>query len=232
MNRPKPIFLIAGDPGSRRAGADPLLRTVFDRCGASAPSITYIGAASGDDQRFFAMVTSAFTNSGAGVVTLAPTVRQFERRSFEKTCAVSDAVFFSGGDVDEGINVVTEHRLAPFFRELYGGGKLFFGISAGSIMLARTWVRFRGDGDSVGELFPCLGIADILVDVHDEDGNWGELSALLKLSPDSSVGYGIRAGSAIVVDPHGTVEPMGMIDTLVKQGGALSCQSAGKPRRR
>jgi peptidase E len=198
-----------------------LLQTVFDRCGVSAPSIAYIGAASGDDRRFFAMLTSAFTNSGAGVVNFATTVRQFERRSFEKTCAAADAVFFSGGDVDAGMNVVAEHRLAPFFRELYGGGKLFFGISAGSIMLARTWVRFRDAGDSVGELFPCLGIADILVDVHDEDENWGELSALLKLSPDSSVGYGIRAGSAIVVDPLGTVEPMGKIDTLVMQGNAV-----------
>ena len=232
MNVPKPMFLIAGNPASRRASADPLLQKVFDRSGVSAPSIAYIGSASGDDRRFYAMVTSGFTNSGAGMVTLAPTVRQFERRSFEKTCADADAVFFSGGDVDEGMNVAIEHRLAPFFRELYGAGKLFFGISAGSIMLARTWVRFRGGGDSVGELFPCLGIADILIDVHDEDENWGELNALMKLSPDSSVGYGIRAGSAIVVDPHGTVEPMGMIDTLVKQGGALSCQSAGKPRRR
>ena len=221
MNVPKPMFLIAGDPGNRRASADPLLQTVFGHFCVSAPSIAYIGAASGDDRRFFAMLTSAFTNSGAGVVTLATTVRHFERRSFENTCAAADAIFFSGGDVDSGMNVVTEHRLVPFFRELYGGGKPFFGISAGSIMLARTWVRFRDDGDSVGELFPCLGIADILVDVHDEDENWGELSALLKLSPDSSIGYGIRAGSALVVDPHGTVEPMGKIDTLVKQGNGV-----------
>ena len=85
MNVSKPTFLIAGDPRNRRAGADPLLQTVFDRCGVSAPSIAYIGAASGDDRRFFAMLTSAFTNSGAGVVNFATTVRQFERRSFEKT---------------------------------------------------------------------------------------------------------------------------------------------------
>lgn len=221
MTRPKPLFLIAGDPGSRRAGADPLLRTVFDRCNVAAPSIAYVGAASGDERRFFAMVTSAFTNSGAGFVTFAATVRQFERSSFEKTCTDADAVFFSGGDVDAGMNVVTEHRLAPFFRELYGGGKLFFGISAGSIMLARTWVRFRDDGGPGGELFPCLGIADVLVDVHDEDENWGELRALLKLLPDSSIGYGIRTGSAIAVDANGVVEPIGKIDTLVKQGNAV-----------
>ena len=217
MSGPKPIFLIAGDPSSRRAGTDPLLRTVFDLCGVPSPSIAYIGAASGDDQRFLTMVTGAFTNSGAGGVTLATTVRQFDRRSFEKTCAAAAAVFFSGGDVDAGMDVINRHRLAPFFRELYGGGKLLFGISAGSIMLARSWVRFRDAGDTVGELFPCLGIADILCDVHDEKDDWGELKALLKLSPDSSIGYGIRAGSAVVVDAHGTVEPMRKIDTFVKR---------------
>ncbi len=215
------MFLIAGDPRSRHAGNDPLLRTVFDHCGVSSPSIAYIGAASGDDRRFFTMVTGAFTSSGAGGVTLATTVRQFERRSFEKTCAAADAVFFSGGDVDEGMDVVTRHRLAPFLSELYRGGKLLFGISAGSIMLARAWVRFRDDDNSVGELFSCLGIADILCDVHDEEENWRELRALLKLSPDSSIGYGIRAGSAIVVDPHGTVEPMRKIDTFAKQGNVV-----------
>jgi cyanophycinase-like exopeptidase len=221
VSGPKPIFLIAGDPGSRRAETDPLLRTVFDHCGVPSPSIAYIGAASGDDRRFFTMVTGAFTNSGAGDVTLAATVRHFERGSFEKTCVNADAVFFSGGDVDEGIAVVNRHRLAPMFRELYRGGKLLFGISAGSIMLARAWVRFRDDNRSAGELFPCLGIANILCDVHDEEENWGELRALLKLSPESSIGYGIRAGSAIVVDPQGTVEPMRKIDTFVKQGNVV-----------
>jgi len=62
------------------------------------------------------------------------------------------------------------------------------------------------------------GIADILCDTHGEKEDWAELKALLKLSPDASVGYGIRAGAAIRVDPDGTVAPMGRIDRLVKQG--------------
>jgi peptidase E len=218
MSRRKPIFLIAGDPSSRRTGADPLLRTVFDNCGVSSPSIAYIGAASNDDRGFFGWVSGYFTKSGSGKVTLAPTVRRFERRSFEKTCEAADAVFISGGDVEEGMKVVARRSHAAFLSELYRGGKLFFGVSAGSIMLARAWVHWEDDDDSVGGLFPCLGLADILCDTHGEKENWGELRALLQLSPDSSIGYGIRAGSAIRVDPDGTVEPMGKIDGFVKQG--------------
>ncbi len=229
MSRQKPIFLVAGDPSNRRPRSDPLLRAVFGDCGVSSPSIAYIGAASNDDRGFFGWVSDYFTKSGSGEVMLAPTCRRFERRSFEKTCEAADAVFISGGDVEEGMKVVARHGLAPFLSELYRGGKPFFGVSAGTIMLARAWVRWEDEDDSVGGLFPCLRLADILCDTHGEKENWGELKALLQLSPDSSVGYGIRAGSAIRVDPDGKVEPIGKIDTFVKQGNAV-CRA--KPAKR
>jgi cyanophycinase-like exopeptidase len=172
----------------------------------------YIGAANHDDRGFFGWVSDTFRKSGSGDVTLAPTVGRFERGSFEKACAAADAVFVSGGDVEEGMNVVARRRLAPFFNELYRDGKLLFAVSAGSIMLARAWVRWKDEDDSVGCVFPCLGIADVLCDVHGEKDNWDELKALLRLSPALSIGYGIRAGAAIRVDADGTVEPMGRID--------------------
>ncbi len=221
MHRRKPLFLIAGDPGSRRVRSDPLLRTVFDNCGVSSPSIAYIGAASNDDRGFFTWVSEYFMKSGSGKVTLAPTSRRFERRSFAKICEAADAVFVSGGDVEEGMRVVAKCGLTPFLRELYRGGKPIFGISAGSIMLARAWVRWKDDDDPVGNLLPCLGIADILCDTHGEEQSWGELMALLQLAPDASIGYGIRAGSAIRVDPDGTVAPMGKIDAFVKHGDVV-----------
>jgi cyanophycinase-like exopeptidase len=195
-----------------------LLCAVFDNWGVSSPSIAYVGAASRDDRGFFGWVSGYFMKSGSGQVTLAPTVRRFERRFFEETCEAADAVFIGGGDVEEGMKVVARRGVAPFLSELHRGGKLLFGLSAGSIMLARTWVRWEDHDASVGGLFPCLGIADVLCDTHGEDDNWGELKALLQLSPDGGIGHGIRAGSAIRVDPDGTVAPMGKIDTFVKQG--------------
>jgi len=218
MSRRKPVFLIAGDLRSRHPGADLLLRKVLDSCVVSSLSVAYIGAANDDDRSFCDWTSSWLRKSGVGKVTLAPTVRSFERRFFEKTCESADAVFMSGGDVEAGMDVVTKRRLSPFLSELYRGGKLLFGLSAGSIMLARAWVRWRDDDDSSAILFPCLGMANVLCDVHGERDDWDELKALLRLSPGRSIGYGIRAGSAIRVDPDGTVEPMGKIDKFVKQG--------------
>jgi cyanophycinase-like exopeptidase len=221
MSRRKSVFLLAGDPGNRRAKSDPLVRAVFDNCGVVSPSIAYVGAASNDDRGFFSWVSNYFMKSGSGPVRLAPTCRRFERSLFERTCATADAVFISGGGVEEGINIVARRGLAPFLSELYHGGKPIFGVSAGSIMLARAWVRWRDEDDAVGCRFSCLGIANVLCDTHGEKENWEELKALLQLSPDLSIGYGIRAGSAIRVDPDGTVAPMGKTDTFVKQGDVV-----------
>ena len=46
----------------------------------------------------------------------------------------------SGGDVEAGMKVLEEKGLTEFFVELFKRGKLFFGASAGSIILARKWV--------------------------------------------------------------------------------------------
>src|SRR5208283_1309482 len=89
-------------------------------------------------------------------------------------------------------------------------GKPFFGISAGSIMLAREWVRWRDPDDvTTAELFPCLGLADILCDTHDEKAGWEELQAALALKKDGALGYGIATGTGVIVFPDGRVEGLG-----------------------
>jgi len=49
--------------------------------------------------------------------------------------------------------------MTDFLRRLHRSGRLFFGTSAGSIMLSRKWVRWRDPHDDrSAELFPCLGL--------------------------------------------------------------------------
>ena len=97
-----------------------------------------------------------------------------------------------------------------FLQELYEQGKPFFGISAGSIMLAKSWVRWSNpDDDSTAELFPCLGLAPVICDTHGEQDGWEELKAGLKLAEDGQKGYGIVSGTAIKVYSDGRVEALG-----------------------
>jgi cyanophycinase-like exopeptidase len=207
---PKPVVLIAGNPRSRRKGPDALLRKVLADAGKPCPSIAYVGVASDDDRGFFRWLAAMFQQAGSGDVRMvrlaSPRADVAEARAVLER---SDVVFMSGGDVEAGMAHLERHALVPFFNELYRGGKSFFGLSAGSIMLARCWIRWRDpDDDASAEEFPCLGLAPVVCDTHAESDGWEELRALMKLT-GNGIGYGIPAGGALRVNADGSVSALG-----------------------
>jgi hypothetical protein len=125
--------------------------------------------------------------------------------------------FIAGELTGAGADKVTHAVIAPeeksmlgFLNDLYRQGKPFFGISAGAIMLAEKWVRWRDpDDDSSAELFPCLGFAPVFCDTHDEAAGWEELRAALSLAEEGVHGYGLATGSGIKVFSDGKVEALG-----------------------
>ncbi len=218
----KPVFLLAGGRGARRRSPDPLLQAVFRECGVPSPAVAYVGAASGDDRSFFGFITAAFKEAGAGKIKhalIAPSGADLKkaRDILEK----SDVIFISGGDVEAGMDVLNEKGMADFIGGLHRQGKPFFGLSAGSIMLAREWVRWRDpDDDATAEIFPCLDIAPVICDTHAEGDDWEELKALLKLEKSGATGYGLPSGAGIKVFPDGRVEAVGGVVTQFVHRGA------------
>ena len=207
-----PIFLIAGGHRMRvEKGPNLLLQAAFRRTGVRRPTVAYVGTASGDDAAFRQSNVTRFQEAGAGKVTLAPLCgRSGDAGRAKAVIEASDLVFLSGGDVEEGMRVLNEKDMIDFLACLYRAGKPFLGISAGSIMLARQWVRWRDpDDDRTAELFDCLGFAPVLCDTHGEAEGWDELQALLALSPIDAIGYGIASGTAIVVELDGAVFSLG-----------------------
>lgn len=210
VSEPKPIYLLAGGPGSKRSGPDELLQIMFDEVGIAAPSIAYVGAASDDDPGFFTRLSALFKNSGAGAVTLAATASP--RADLIQTSEIleqADLVFITGGDVEAGMSLLHKRSMIPLLRRLYTSGKPFFGLSAGSIILAQSWVRWTDpDDDRTAEAFDCLGFAPILCDMHAESDHWAELQTLLKLQPKGAIGYGIPSNAALRMDPQGRLQPL------------------------
>lgn len=207
-----PLFLIAGGRGMRkRRGPDSLLQAAIRSAGRERPKIAYLGVASGDDTEFRLWLTGRLRKAGAGEVKLAPLCGR--AGNVEKAKAVleaSDLIFVSGGDVEAGMRVLNEKEMTGFLRGLYQLGKPFFGTSAGSILLSRSWVRWKDpDDDESAELFPCLGLAPILCDTHGEEDGWEELKALLALSPTGTIGHGIVSGAALVIRPDGSLSALG-----------------------
>jgi len=218
MINPKPVYLLAGGRGSKNKA---VFKTVFKEIAKPNPLIAYVGAANDDDQRFFRFMGDEIIKAGTCSLSHALTVSP--RADLDKTRDIlrkADAVFMSGGDVDAGMKILESKDMLNIFTDLYNGGKVFFGASAGSIMLCREWVRWADpDDDSTAEIFPCLDIAPIICDTHAEEDEWVELKTALKLKKDKATGYGIPSGACLKVHPDGRTEALGgIIARYVKSG--------------
>jgi peptidase E len=207
----KPVYLLAGGRARNNQTPNPLIQIALKEAGKERPSLAYIGTASGDDRSFFDRITQMFGECGAGKVTHALIVpKEANLKEARAVIQAADIVYVSGGDVERGMRTLIEKGMVEFLVELYQQGKPFFGISAGSLMLAREWVRWRDpEDDSTAELFPCLGIAPVICDAHDEAADWEELRAALALKEEGAKGYGLVSSSAIKVFPDGQVEALG-----------------------
>ncbi len=211
MQNKRPVYLLAGGRGRVRPTPDPLVQSVYEESGKTSPSIAYVGTANDDSPEFFTRMADYFRDNGAARVIHAPIAPA--RADLNKAKAIlqaADIIFISGGDVEHGMKVLREKKMTGVLAELYAAGKPFFGVSAGSIMLGREWVRWPDpDNDDSAELFLCLGIAPVICDTHDEEADFEELHAALNLEKDGTKGYGIPSGAAVKVYPDGRVEAIG-----------------------
>ncbi len=220
----KPVYLFAGGRSGDRKKQNVLLQMMYREFSIASPTVAYSGTASGDDKNFFRFIAGELTQAGADKVThaiIAPEGADLKKA--QSVLEAADIVFISGGDVEAGMDVLREKNMLGFLEKLYRQGKPFFGISAGAIMLADRWVRWRDpDDDSSAELFPCLGFAPIICDTHDEQAGWEELQAALKLVKEGGRGYGLATGSGIKVFTDGKVEALGgTVYQYIHRGGKV-----------
>jgi peptidase E len=224
MSEIKPVYLLAGGRSANRRANDLIIREAFRESGKKSPSVGYVGTASDDDEDFFNRLADMFRENGAGEVRhalLAPDDADISRAKY--ILMHMDMICISGGDVDSGMQKLKEREMVHFLTELYQKGKPLFGLSAGSIMLAKEWVRWRNPYDeTTAEVFPCLRLAPVLCDTHDEEGGWEELKVLLMLEKDGATGYGIATGTALRVFPDGRMEALGgAVHQYVSRGGKV-----------
>ncbi len=193
------LHLIGGGPGAMMQTR----RHIHDAVNEIAkpkPLIAYVGAASGDNLGFQKMLSAAFLGTGARVEGVKLVSKRASTEKARELLEKCDAVFMSGGDVEQGIQVLREREVDGQLRDLAKAGKPFIGISAGSIMLGQHWVRFPGDDESKAEPFDCLGIAPLSMDAHSEESNWDELRVLVKLLGKGAIGYGVPSKGRLRVE--------------------------------
>jgi cyanophycinase-like exopeptidase len=217
MNDPRPVYLIAGGRGSSNKT---LIRAVFAEIAQPDPLIAYVGAANSDDKSFYKFMGDEITR--AGNCRLNHAIIASPKADLDKAQEIlqkADAVFISGGDVEAGMTVLKSKNILSIFRDLYLEGKVFFGVSAGSIMMGKEWVRWTNpDDDSTAGLFPCMGLIPVICDTHAEADDWEELKTAIQLKAEAGAGYGIPSGACLKVDPDGRLEALGgAVTRLVKR---------------
>ena len=219
---PVAAYLVAGDPGRRGVGRDPLLTEIIGRIGIQSPSVAYVGAASLDSRVFFLWIAALLKKSGAGPVRLAALAsRRADPAKARSLLREADLVFVSGGDVEAGMRVLEKSGADAWLKELHRSGKPFIGLSAGSIMMARSWVRWPDpDVEETAAEFPCLGLAPLICDTHAEKEEWQELQTLLRLS-GAPLGYGIPTGAALRVAADGSLAARGKPVRRITLGAPL-----------
>jgi cyanophycinase-like exopeptidase len=203
--------MLAGGPGARRGGADPLVAEALASAGHPTPRVAYVGAPSGDNRAFYTMIARLLRLSGAGRVdNVRLAGRSPDLPAARAAIEAADIVFFTGGDVEQGMCVIERTGMVPALRARHEAGIPFLGVSAGSIMLARGWVRWASpDNDASASVFDCLGCAPLYCDTHGEGDGWQELITLLGLAAPDTVGYGIPTSTGLRVAADGTVSARG-----------------------
>ena len=135
---------------------------------------------------------------------MAPIVKKPDWEQAKRILTDADAIFLTGGEVEDGIVWLKKSGLDTVLTDLYSAGKIFFGISAGCIMMGEHWVHWDKEGDdSTSSLFDCLKFVPFTFDAHGEEEDWTELRCALRLLGDGSRGLGLSDGGFFTADSSG-----------------------------
>lgn len=216
MNRPKPLFLLAGGSPRNPKGIVSFMARALQECDRKEPRIAYLGMANGDSMPFYLSMKSLLQEAGAGdVISIRLARTTVDLTAVKQALETADAIYLSGGEVEDAMRWLEQHQLVGFLKEMRNEGKLFLGMSAGSIMMGTHWVRWENpDDDATAELFDCLGFAPTIFDTHAEEEDWKELKMALKLQGPGARGYGIPGGGMVSVDAQGQI--MALEKTLLR----------------
>lgn len=225
-NKKKTVYLMAGGPGDSRGSMTAFMKQALADCDRPNPAVAYIGTASEDDHSFFLFLRKMILKAGASDCFLVPLCRKNPDIEKEKErMAEADAIFLSGGEVDEGAERLQQLGLCSCLKDLREQGKVFFGLSAGSIMMGENWAHWeKEDVDSTSSLISCLGLVPYTFDTHCESENWRELKQVLRLKGDGAVGYGIQSGNMATVDAKGKLSSVFPLDSFINQKGKIVSQ--------
>lgn len=198
----KPMYLLADSQILFwREGGDLFIQRIREQLDSPNPTAAYLGASNGDNPEFYRLFEAAMEGIGLESCRMVPSSPSEEDRKF---LVAADLVLLAGGDVERGWNVFVDHGTKDLIMQKRYDGSVFIGVSAGAVQLGLGTLL---ESETMKKL-PLFQFAPFYVGAHEEESDWWNLRALVKLAGDGARGVGIPAGGGLVYSPDGSLEPI------------------------
>lgn len=219
--QPQPLYLLADSQLLFWKRHDRLLLAAsLDGLDRGKPlSAAYIGASNGDRPEFYEIFEAAM--DAVGITDRRMIVSSFDRagRAFLDSAQL---IVLAGGDVRLGWNTFVKSGMKDAILDRYAEGAVLVGISAGAVQLGRCGLVETPESLGTG-VFDVFNLVPMVIDVHDEQNEWGRLQRTMQSLNGPATGLGIPSGGGVVVHPDATIEALRRpAHTFVFDGSAVT----------
>jgi cyanophycinase-like exopeptidase len=182
-----------------------LLEEALGGLARKAPlAAAYIGASNGDRPEFYEIFQAA-----------VDAIEITDRRMIDSSFGPDDRAFLeraqlivlAGGDVRLGWNTFVKTGMKDVILDRYVQGAILVGISAGAVQLGR-YGMVETSQSPASELLDVFNLVPLVIDTHDERGEWARLSRTIDFLAGAATGLGIRSGGGVIVHADTTIEPL------------------------
>lgn len=181
-----------------------VLESAREKLTAPDPSAVYIGASNGDNEEFYSIFEAAMDAAGFAE-------RSMIRSAFDPAdrdlLNRAQLIVLAGGDVHLGWNTFEKTGMKQEILARHAQGAILVGVSAGAVQLGRHAILDKGDSVAQ-ELIDVFNLVPAIVDVHDEQRDWAQLSSTVRMLEGTVTGLGIPSGGGIVFYADEPAEPL------------------------
>ncbi len=181
-----------------------LLEDVRENLSDATAAAVYIGASNGDNREFYSIFEAAMDAAGFADRSMINSAFNADDQGRLKRAQL---IVLAGGDPELGWNTFEKTGMKEQILARHAQGAVLVGVSAGAVQLGRHAILDKGES-SAQELINVFNLVPVIVDVHDERGEWARLAGAVRMLEGTVTGIGIPSGGGIVFQADGTAEAL------------------------
>lgn len=212
MSQPniKPIFLLADSQllfwKDKKEGffMERIYKLLAEDKPEGSHKAAYIGASNSDDPQFYEIFLAAMNQVGISQDQCQLIRSKRTRKKDLKFLEEADLILLAGGDIQKGWQIIKE-KFQQTVVDRYYNGAVLIGISAGAVQLGmRGWKEEKPV--LLDTLFETFQLVPAVIDVHNEESDWSDLSMMVEYLGSYNRGFGLPVGGGAVYHPDWSFE--------------------------